>query len=129
MDVISGNISPLGIKVSGLISQAVLRGYSAYEVACQAGFEGSIEEWIQSLRGESIEFRSEGLNIYYKYESDSEWKLLVSIDQLMADYSVLDNKPSINNVELNGNKTLDELGIQAKGNYVEERNGYSMVSD
>lgn len=47
----------------------------------------------------------------------------------MADYSVLDNKPSINDVELNGNKTLDELGIQAKGNYVVEQNGYSMVSD
>lgn len=30
---------------------------------------------------------------------------------------------------MNGNKTLNELGIQAKGNYVEETDGYSMVSD
>lgn len=30
MDVITGNISPLGFKISGIISQAVLRGYSAY---------------------------------------------------------------------------------------------------
>ena len=30
MDVITGNISSRGMKVSGLISQSVLRGYSAY---------------------------------------------------------------------------------------------------
>ena len=35
-----------------------------------------------------------------------------------TDYIDLLNKPKINNVELNGNKTLDDLGIQAKGNYL-----------
>lgn len=34
------------------------------------------------------------------------------------DYAPLANKPQINNVELVGNKTLDELGIQEKGDYV-----------
>ena len=37
-----------------------------------------------------------------------------------TDYSEMTNKPSINSVELNGNKTLDDLGIQAKGNYLLE---------
>lgn len=36
------------------------------------------------------------------------------------DYNNLQNKPSINNVELDGNKTLDELGIQPKGEYLTE---------
>lgn len=35
-----------------------------------------------------------------------------------TDYIDLLNKPKINNVELNGNKTLSELGIQPKGNYL-----------
>lgn len=35
-----------------------------------------------------------------------------------ADYTQLENKPQINSVELTGNKTLDDLGIQAKGNYL-----------
>lgn len=35
-----------------------------------------------------------------------------------TDYVDLSNKPKINNVELNGNKTLDELGIQPKGTYL-----------
>ena len=33
------------------------------------------------------------------------------------DYEKLDNQPSINDVVLIGNKTLDDLGIQAKGDY------------
>lgn len=35
-----------------------------------------------------------------------------------SDYNDLTNKPQINGVSLNGNKTLDQLGIQAKGNYL-----------
>lgn len=34
-----------------------------------------------------------------------------------GDYNELNNRPSINYVKLEGNKTLDELGIQAKGDY------------
>lgn len=33
------------------------------------------------------------------------------------DFNELKNKPQVNDVELVGNKTLDELGIQAKGDY------------
>lgn len=36
-----------------------------------------------------------------------------------TDYEDLYNKPSINNVELSGNMTLEEIGAQAKGNYAE----------
>ena len=35
-----------------------------------------------------------------------------------TNYNQLVNKPKINNVELSGNKTLDQLGIQPKGNYL-----------
>ena len=35
----------------------------------------------------------------------------------VKDYNLLTNKPSINNVELTGNKTLQELGIQPTGDY------------
>lgn len=37
---------------------------------------------------------------------------------VVDNYNSLKNKPSINNVELSGNKTLDELGIQEKGEYL-----------
>jgi hypothetical protein len=35
------------------------------------------------------------------------------VDQVVADYSTLTNKPSINSVELNGNKTAGDLGLIA----------------
>ena len=35
-----------------------------------------------------------------------------------SDYTQLTNKPKINNVELNGNKTSSDLGLQPAGNYV-----------
>ena len=35
-----------------------------------------------------------------------------------TDYTQLENKPQINSIELTGNKTLDDLGIQPKGNYL-----------
>ena len=35
-----------------------------------------------------------------------------------SDYTHLTNKPSINNVTLNGNKSLNDLGIQPAGNYI-----------
>ena len=34
-----------------------------------------------------------------------------------TNYTALLNKPQINSIELSGNKTLEELGIQAKGDY------------
>ena len=36
-----------------------------------------------------------------------------------TDYTALSNKPQINNVTLSGNKSLDDLGIQQKGTYLE----------
>lgn len=35
-----------------------------------------------------------------------------------SDYTDLTNKPKINNVELNGNKTSSDLGLQPAGNYL-----------
>lgn len=37
-----------------------------------------------------------------------------------SNYNALTNKPKINNVELNGNKSLNDLGIQPVGNYALE---------
>ena len=39
-----------------------------------------------------------------------------------TNYNSLTNKPKINNVELTGNKTLEDLGIQEAGNYLTEDN-------
>lgn len=38
-----------------------------------------------------------------------------------TDYNKLKNKPQINNIELKDNRTLNELGIQPKGDYADSR--------
>lgn len=40
-----------------------------------------------------------------------------------TDYTQLTNKPPINSVELSGNKSLSDLGIQPAGNYIEAGTG------
>lgn len=48
--VIKGKISGAG-KINGNINKLVeLRGYSAYEIAVQHGFEGTEEEWVNSMQ-------------------------------------------------------------------------------
>lgn len=42
---------------------------------------------------------------------------IIDIGFSSKDYNMLFNKPSINGVELTGNKSLEELGIQPVGNY------------
>jgi hypothetical protein len=38
----------------------------------------------------------------------------------VKNYNLLENKPKINDVVLQGDKTLDELGVQPKGDYADE---------
>lgn len=58
--------------------------------------------------------------------------------ETVSDYNQLNNKPKINNIELAGNKTLDELGIQSKGDYLtkntadktyQEKGSYALKSE
>ncbi len=46
-----------------------------------------------------------------------------------TDYTELANKPKINGVTLSGNKTLSELGIQGKGNYLESESDPVYTAD
>lgn len=48
----------------------------------------------------------------------SDGVISASVSEGTMDYSALSNKPKINNIELSGNKTLADLGIQAAGNYL-----------
>lgn len=64
----------------------------------------------------------------FDIELDNDEELDISIGDSVEiinigtnNYNQLINKPSINDVELIGNKTLDNLGIQEKGNYANTR--------
>lgn len=59
----------------------------------------------------------------FKIEEPAPINFKVGVsNQGSSDYKDLTNKPKINDVVLIGNKTLDDLGIQPKGNYADKIN-------
>lgn len=63
--------------------------------------------------------------IYFTPRPDSVDESMLTPDlrdklnrETLSDYTLLTNKPKINNVTLLGNLSLDDLGIQPKGNYL-----------
>ena len=63
----------------------VSNGLSAYEVAKELGFDGTPEQWLESLKGDSVDLRVNNGNIEWKHTSDTEWTVLISLDTLKGD--------------------------------------------
>lgn len=59
MDVLSYILSKQYIEDS-LWGAGALKGKSAYEIACDNGFKGTISEWLISLQGSTPEIGAEG---------------------------------------------------------------------
>jgi len=70
----------------------------------------------------NVNLNSENINIDVQDEDAFNTKFIVlKGEDGTTDYNDLYNKPSINNVELSGNKTSDDLNLQEKGNYANTR--------
>ena len=61
-----GDVEPL----IGTFEGETLRGYDAYTIAVMHGFEGTIEEWLASLKGEPGSL--DGLDEYMKPMTSSD---------------------------------------------------------
>ena len=63
-------------------------GKSAYELAKDYGYKGTIEEWLDSLKGKDgtsgkeIELSTNTTHIVWKYTTDENWNNLVSLELL-----------------------------------------------
>ena len=69
-----------------IIIDTVVEGKSAYDVAVERGFEGTIDDWVNSLGG------------------------------LQGDYNKLISKPMINSITIEGNKKLKDYGYDTASN-------------
>lgn len=60
-------------EIRGTLSGSIYRGYSAYETAVQHGYEGTEEEWLESLKGfspsASVEQTDTGVTVTVTDES------------------------------------------------------------
>jgi hypothetical protein len=91
--------------LAGKLSNAALRGYSAYDIAVLGGYTGTEEEWLETLKGERIELRNNNGTLQWKYETETDWIDLIDL-VAMNDYEMLINKPMIDSIVLSGNRDL-----------------------
>lgn len=92
--VVQTTITPTGVSAD--------TSYHSYQEQLVSGTN------IKTINGESIL---------------GEGNLEISGSGGTTDYTQLTNKPQINSVELSGNKSLSDLGIQPAGNYIEAGTG------
>jgi hypothetical protein len=92
--VVQTTITPTGVSAD--------TSYRSYQEQLVSGTN------IKTINGESIL---------------GEGNLEISGGGGTTDYTQLTNKPQINSVELSGNKSLSDLGIQPAGNYIEAGTG------
>ena len=69
-----------------IIIDTIVEGKSAYDVAVERGFEGTVDDWVNSLGG------------------------------LQGDYNKLISKPMINSITIEGNKKLKDYGYDTLSN-------------
>ena len=92
--IVQTTITPTGVSAD--------TSYHSYQEQLVSGTN------IKTINGESIL---------------GEGNLEISGSGGTTDYTQLTNKPQINSVELSGNKSLSDLGIQPAGNYIEAGTG------
>ena len=77
--------------VTGCSSRKDEPQYEIYELAKEAGFEGTYDEWLATIKGENgkdgkdgkeIELKVVEGKIAWRYVGDEEWKTLVSIEEI-----------------------------------------------
>ena len=56
--------------------------YQIYLKAKDAGYEGTYEEWLSSIRGDEVELRVADNYIQMKYKKETTWANLISLDAL-----------------------------------------------
>lgn len=80
----SGALTGRNASVKGNVDALFKRGLSAYDLAVASGFEGSLAEWLESLKGEKVELMvDENEILYWKYADQDDWTLLFEIGQMV----------------------------------------------
>ena len=59
--------------------------YQIYLSAVSAGYNGNYEEWLESIKGDSIQLKVENNYVMFKYSQATEWVNLISLDTLKGD--------------------------------------------
>lgn len=107
-----------GIKQQTIISASIPEEYITEEKLLE--YKYTTNETLTNLldRKQNIILAGDNIKLYKNIDGTYTISALSPKDQaVITSYNALANQPKINNVTLFGNKTLDDLGIQKKGEY------------
>lgn len=98
------------LKQAGTVG---LDGLSAYQIALKHGFQGTEEEWLQSLHGEiPIDFRVNGTILEWKYKSSNDWNEIIDLEnQKIENFDQYGNLTIEGDLNING-VTLDSAILE-----------------
>ncbi len=95
---------------------------SAYSLAVKAGFKGTLEEWLESLNGRSVEMRYSDHQVQWRCavpegEAEDEWKTLFSSDEVRDQVTaeVLDEAQGYANAAARSAELANDIATSAQG--------------
>ena len=103
-----------------------INGKSAYEIAKETGFDGTEEDWINSLKGENgingkeIELNVNDTHIQWRYIGDTEWKDLYPLVSLKGAQGEKGDQGVPGENGINGTNGK-EIELQASDIYIQWR--------
>ena len=56
-----------------------------YELAVNSGYTGTYEEWLNSIKGKSVELSVQEGVICWRHQGDTDWKILISVSSLKGE--------------------------------------------
>ena len=107
------NLLDLSVLIQN--SEGITTGKSAYELAVELGFKGSIQEWLDSLRGapgKTPEFSVVDSYFCWRYVGDTEWIKLFEINNIGS--GTLQEIHTVTYVDPDGNELFKEEVLDGK---------------
>ena len=71
--------------IGGTIQGQWNRGLNAFDLARLNGYSGSLQQWLESLKGDSIELRQDGTILEWKYTNEEDWHIFIDIDSIISE--------------------------------------------
>ena len=80
-----GGSSSSSIISSSSTNNELTEQEKIYELAVNSGYTGTYEEWLESIKGKSVELSVQDGVICWRHQGDTEWKILISVSSLKGE--------------------------------------------
>ena len=83
--LLQGGSSSSSIISSSSTNGEVSEQEKIYELAVKSGYTGTYEEWLESIKGKSVELSVQEGVICWRHQGDTDWKILISVSSLKGE--------------------------------------------